>query len=65
MPWSRTTSDEIIKAAQRRVVHDDSHLEQLALICDLFSRIEIAETRDLVASVTAYALHGTTGERTH
>jgi hypothetical protein len=65
MPMSRATSDKIIQAAHDRVVHDGTRLEQLALICDLFSRIEVPETRDLVASVTAYALHGTSGSQTH
>jgi hypothetical protein len=65
MPLTRAASDRLIQAAHDRVVHDRAHLEQLALVCDLFSRIDVAETRDLVASVAAYALQGSSGAATH
>lgn len=65
MPMTRAASEKIIRAAQERAAQDSQHLEQFALVCDLFSRIEIPETRDLVASVTAFALQGSSGAQQH
>jgi hypothetical protein len=69
-PLGRAVSDaerfiEIIASASARAAHDPKHLEQLAIVCDVVSRISQSETRDMVASVAAYALQGTTDSITH
>lgn len=57
-PPPESRAEALIAGAISRIGPDPARLEQLGLLCDLYSRIPVAQQRDLVISLTAMVALG-------
>jgi hypothetical protein len=62
-PHPETLAETLIAGAITRIGADPVRLQEMAFLCDTFSRIREAEQRDLVVSIAALTAYGEPADR--